>query len=147
MKVKDLTMEELKDYINEVAEEKLVELLGDPDWGLELKDEVKERLKQSLGGSKYMTRAVSLKKIMEQVPPDEIKEAVINEYKRRLIRYKIIDEMMKKKYKMSFSEFEARNLVKEKSFSWDIESDAMEWEHAIEGIRYIEEKLRNLETE
>ncbi len=60
MKVKDLTMEELKDYINEVVEEKLVELLGDPDWGLELKDEVKERLRQSLEAVRRGEKGVGL---------------------------------------------------------------------------------------
>jgi len=44
---------------------------------------------------------------------------------------------------MSFSEFEKVNLVEKENFSWEIESDAMEWEHAIEGIRYIKEKIRN----
>ena len=52
---------------------------------------------------------------------------------------------MKKKYGMDFGEFEAHNVVKEKRFSWDVESDAMEWEHAIEGIRYAGQKLKDLE--
>ena len=48
MKVQDLTVEQLKTLIGEVVEEKLKELLGDPDWGMELREEVKERLKLSL---------------------------------------------------------------------------------------------------
>ncbi|MCL0033576.1 hypothetical protein M1N42_03020 [Thermodesulfovibrionales bacterium] len=39
---------------------------------------------------------------------------------------------------MSFSKFESGNVVKERRFSWDVESDAMEWEHALEGVRYVE---------
>ena len=42
---------------------------------------------------------------------------------------------------MEFEEFEKKNVVKEKNFSWEVESDAMEWEHAIAGIRYLEKKL------
>lgn len=48
MKVKDLSSEELKALIREAVEEALFELLGDPDQGLELREEVKERLKRSL---------------------------------------------------------------------------------------------------
>jgi len=52
---------------------------------------------------------------------------------------------MRKKYGMSFSEFESSNVVREKKFSWDVESDSMEWEHAIEGFRYVDQKLNDLE--
>jgi len=48
VKVKELSVEQLKALIQEIVEEKLYEILGDPDQGLELKDEVRERLKQSL---------------------------------------------------------------------------------------------------
>ena len=43
-KVKDLTMEELEYLI----EQKILELLGDPDSGLELKEEFKRELKKRL---------------------------------------------------------------------------------------------------
>ncbi len=48
MRVQDLSIEELKTFVGEVVEKKLQEMFGDPDWGLELRDEVKERLKRSL---------------------------------------------------------------------------------------------------
>ena len=83
-------------------------------------------------------------KIIESVPIDEIKEALLNEYKRRMIRYRMVDESMKKKYGMPFGDFESQNIVKEKGFSWEVESDAMEWEHAIEGSRYAEQRLKDL---
>ena len=44
IKVKDLTMEELEYLI----EQKILEVLGDPDSGLELKEEFKEELKERL---------------------------------------------------------------------------------------------------
>ncbi|MGA7877903.1 MAG: hypothetical protein WCA08_19760 [Desulfoferrobacter sp.] len=83
-------------------------------------------------------------KIMRDVPVAELKEALINEYRRRIIRYKLLDESMKKKYGMTFEDFESRNIVKERGFSWQVESDSMEWEHAVEGMRYAEEKLKGL---
>ena len=90
-------------------------------------------------------RKAAVEKTVKGISPDEIKEALTNEYRRRLIRYKMVDESMKKKYGMDFTEFEAHNVVKEKRFSWDVESDAMEWEHAIEGIRYAEQKLKDFQ--
>ena len=47
-KVQEMTIDQLKGLIRETVEEKLEEMLGDPDWGLELKDAVRERLKRSL---------------------------------------------------------------------------------------------------
>jgi len=46
--VKDLTIEELKAVIGEVVEEKLRELLTDPDAGLALRPEVQDRLLKDL---------------------------------------------------------------------------------------------------
>lgn len=84
---------------------------------------------------------------MSIVPVDEIKDALLNEYRRRIIRYRMTDEMMKNKYGIAFNEFEARNVVREQNYSWHVESDAMEWEHAIEGLRYANEKLTELQRQ
>ena len=46
--VKDLSIEELKAVIGEVVEEKLRELLIDPDAGLALRPEIRERLLNDL---------------------------------------------------------------------------------------------------
>ncbi len=79
-------------------------------------------------------------KILETIPEKEIIESLIYNYKRKLIIYRLIDEKMRKKYGMSFEEFDKKNIVKEKGFSWEVESDAMEWEHAMAGIKYLEKK-------
>jgi len=46
--VKDLSIEELRAVIGEVVEEKLREILSDPDAGLALRPEVQERLRTEL---------------------------------------------------------------------------------------------------
>ncbi|MDI6864491.1 hypothetical protein [Thermodesulfovibrio yellowstonii] len=84
-------------------------------------------------------------KLTELITEKELKEMALNEYKRRIVFYRLIDEKMKKKYGMSFEEFEKKNIVKEKGFSWDVEKDAMEWEHALESLRTLTEKLRKIE--
>ncbi len=42
---------------------------------------------------------------------------------------------------MSFIEFEKKNIVKEKNFSWEVEKDTIEWEHTMEGIKSLQEKI------
>jgi phosphosulfolactate synthase (CoM biosynthesis protein A) len=46
--VADLTVEELKELIRETVSQTIVEMLGDPDKEMELRDNVKERLERSL---------------------------------------------------------------------------------------------------
>ena len=67
-----------------------------------------------------------------------------SEYMRRLGRYRHVDRLMASKYGMRFNEFVARDLVKEKGFSWEVELDAMNWETAMGGITTMERKLREL---
>jgi hypothetical protein len=55
MKLSDLTMEELKALVTSMVDDRLRELLGDPDLGLELADTVRARLKDSLLSTERMT--------------------------------------------------------------------------------------------
>ncbi len=56
--VKDISIDELRALIGEVVEEKLGELLGDPDAGLVLRPEVQKWLRRTLRRSKDSRRAV-----------------------------------------------------------------------------------------
>jgi len=55
-KVGDLTTDELEHLI----EAKILEILGDPDAGLELRDEVKERLRDSLAAAERGQKPLSM---------------------------------------------------------------------------------------
>ena len=66
MKVKDLSVDQFKALIEEVVEEKLQEILGDPDVGLELRDEVKEKLKQSLAAVKGGQKGIPIEEVANQ---------------------------------------------------------------------------------
>jgi hypothetical protein len=70
MKVKDLSVDQFKALIEEVVEEKLQEILGDPDVGLELRDEVKERLKQSLAAVRSGYKGIPIERVAEQAGLD-----------------------------------------------------------------------------
>lgn len=83
-------------------------------------------------------------KLVDLIPEKEIKEAVLGEYEKKLVLNKLIDERLKKKYGMSFEEFEEKNVVTEKGLSWEVEKDSMDWEHAVESIRYLQEKINKI---
>ena len=78
-------------------------------------------------------------------PDEKIRLLLKSEYRRRMARYRHIDHLMESKYGVSFDEFVARRMVREKGFSWDVESDAMNWETAISGMKTMERKLRELQ--
>ena len=63
MKVTDLTIEELKNLIRDVVDEKFREILSDPDNGLELREEIEQRLKASLASK-------------ERIPLEEVKRRI-----------------------------------------------------------------------
>ena len=55
MKLSDLTPEDLKALVSGMVDDRLRELLGDPDLGLELADTVRARLKGSLMSTERLT--------------------------------------------------------------------------------------------
>ena len=69
---------------------------------------------------------------------------LIAEYRRRLTRYRLTDEQMSQKYNMSFAAFEDRQMTKQLNYSWDVESDAIVWETAVDGIRTTKRQLAEL---
>ena len=55
MNLSDLTPAELRALVNGMVDDRLRELLGDPDLGLELADTVRARLKESLMSTERLT--------------------------------------------------------------------------------------------
>jgi hypothetical protein len=66
MKVKELTIEHFKSLI----EEKLEELIGDPDIGLELREEIKERLRNSLAARQRGEKGIPVEEVARQAGLD-----------------------------------------------------------------------------
>jgi hypothetical protein len=66
------------------------------------------------------------------------------EYLRRLGRYRRLDRTLTEKYGMTFEQFVERRVVQQKGYTWDVESDAMDWETAVDGMRTLESKLQEL---
>ena len=63
MNVKDLSVEEFKLLIQEAVEEKLEEILGNPDSRLELREKVKERLSCSLAAMQGGEEGVAIEQV------------------------------------------------------------------------------------
>ena len=55
MKISDLTLNELKELVKGIVDDRLRELLGDPDLGMELGEAVRARLKASLASTERLT--------------------------------------------------------------------------------------------
>ena len=66
-KVGELTVDELKQIIQEAVGQKLSEMLGDPDEGLELRGEVEDRLRRSLAAERQGARGIPVQEVAAQL--------------------------------------------------------------------------------
>ena len=66
------------------------------------------------------------------------------EYLRRLGRYRRLDRTLAQKYGMTFEEFIELRIVQQKGYTGDGETDAMNWETAVDGMRTMERKIQEL---
>jgi hypothetical protein len=61
--VADLTVDELKSLIREVVTQTILEIFGDPDEGLELREEIKDRLRHSLAATQTGTKLIPAREV------------------------------------------------------------------------------------
>ncbi len=66
-KLADLTVDEFKQLIATTVEWKLMEILGDPDEGLELREEIKNRLRRSLETERQGARGIPAQDVAAQL--------------------------------------------------------------------------------
>ena len=65
-KVAELTIDEFKQVIEDTVEQKLLEMFGDPDEGLELAEDVKARLNRARA-DKEAGRVISAQEVADQL--------------------------------------------------------------------------------
>ena len=87
--------------------------------------------------------------IIDELEPGdtlEIKVARLAELelRRRLARYQFTDRQFQAKYGMILAEFEARNIIAKRDYSFEVESDHQDWDIAVDGARSTERQLANL---
>ncbi|MFZ5820919.1 MAG: hypothetical protein ACOYYJ_13545 [Chloroflexota bacterium] len=62
-----ITMDELRRLIDEALEEKLTDFFGDPDEGLELRDDLKRRLLRQKEATANGERGMPLSKVVKEL--------------------------------------------------------------------------------
>jgi len=62
-----LTVDEFKQLIASAVEWKLSEMLGDPDEGLELREEIKDRLRRSLEAERHGVKGIPAEEVAAQL--------------------------------------------------------------------------------
>ena len=71
--------------------------------------------------------------IQELLPGDanldtKVRQLLMAEYLRRIAGYRRVDLALQRKYGVNFDAFIANRTVQAMDYSWEVESDAMEWE-------------------
>ena len=61
--VADLTVEQFRDLMRQVVIQTLSEVLGDPDEGLELRDDIKVRMQRSLAALQAGTKTIPAQEV------------------------------------------------------------------------------------
>lgn len=82
--------------------------------------------------------------ILKQKPEEGTIQLIINELRRRLAEYKLMDKMFRKRYRMDFEEFKRKKFVKKAGYSFNVEEDCCNWELALDGINTFSAELKKL---
>ena len=82
--------------------------------------------------------------LFKQNPEGGTIHLVINELRRRLAEYKLMDKTFRERYKIDFDEFKKKRLVEKSAHSYDVEKDYCDWELALDGIATISAELKKL---
>ena len=70
MNVRDLTIDQFKALVHEALEEALVDLLGDPDEGLQLREEVKDKVLASLARTQRGEKGIPAEEVARELGLD-----------------------------------------------------------------------------
>ncbi len=81
----------------------------------------------------------------EQDLDAKIRRLLEAEYMRRLVQYRRVDRILRQKYATSFEDFIADRVVRQEGYTWEAETDAMDWETAVDGIDTMSRKLQELQ--
>jgi hypothetical protein len=73
-----------------------------------------------------------------------LRRVLENEVRRRLAAYELTDRTYQRKYGLTLAEFEAANIVEQREYSYEVESDYHVWDQAVDGIETLRGALRRL---
>lgn len=94
-------------------------------------------------------RLVSVLDLLEPgVPPkQQVVRLAEQELRRRLARYQLSDRLFREKYGMTLEEFEAKEIVRARGYSFEVENDHQDWDLAVDGIHTVEQQLTSIRGE
>ncbi len=75
---------------------------------------------------------------------DKLSRLLAAELRHRLAGYRLTDLQLRQKYGMDFETFDRQEVTRQRGYSWEVESDAMAWETAVDGMRTMERRLREM---
>lgn len=75
---------------------------------------------------------------------DKLRLLLEAEYRRRLARYSLTNQQLMQKYQMRFEDFERERITEQRGYTWEVESDAIAWETAVDGLRTVQQQLNDL---
>jgi len=96
----------------------------------DLQDQTRELLIETVPGNKSLD--------------DRVRQLIEAEYLRQIGRYRRTDVALTTKYGMTFEEFTAGRVPRQKGYTWEVEQDAMAWETAIGGIITAKRQLKRV---
>lgn len=76
----------------------------------------------------------------------KVQSLLMAEYHRRLARYQLTNQRLSQKYGMAFEEFERQQVTRQREYVWEVESDAIAWETAVDGIQTMQEQMASLDA-
>lgn len=82
--------------------------------------------------------------LLKKEPEEGTIQLIINELRRRLAEFRLMDKTYHERYKMDFDEFKMNQAIKEADHSFRIEEDYCDWELALDGIKTFTKELKNL---
>ncbi|MBE2235102.1 MAG: hypothetical protein IAE85_16525 [Anaerolinea sp.] len=74
----------------------------------------------------------------------KVRRLLETEYLHRIASYRRTDAALRRKYGMTFDQFIANRVTQRMDYSWEVETDAMEWEIAIDGFETTGRRLTEL---
>lgn len=90
--------------------------------------------------------------VRETLPGDadldtKVRQLLVSECLRRIASFRRADLAFRRKYGVSFDAFVTDRTTETLGYSWEVESDAMEWETAIGNAETLERRLRQLQAQ
>lgn len=91
------------------------------------------------------------RQLLEELLPGEqdldarIRRLLEAEYMRRLVQYRRVERILRQMYGTTFEDSVADRVFRQEGYTWKAETDAMDWETAVDGVETMSRKLQELQ--